>query len=102
MQSGVNMKIIKYQTEEPCEICKSHTENGNALHHIRSRGAYGGDESYNLIPLCKKCHVMVHHLGTSNAASRYPGFKAFLIKHGWDYIEFSNKWFRPGVKSDNK
>lgn len=42
-----------------CAICKS-TE--IELHHIRYGGKYGGRKTYlgNIIPLCKKHHLLVH------------------------------------------
>lgn len=38
-------------------------------HHVRSRAA-GGRES-DLVPLCRACHGLVHHVGPESFATRY-------------------------------
>ena len=42
-----------------CENCWT-TQGPFHVHHIRSRGAGGGDEPQNLISLCFECHRKVH------------------------------------------
>ena len=83
-----------YKCDQPCCVCGSELENGIVWHHIKSRGARGGDEDFNLMPLCKAHHAFVHTIGRSNSASRFAGFKKFLIDNGWTFSEFNNKWSR--------
>ncbi len=47
--------------------------------HIRSRGAGGGDEPDNVIPLCRACHSEQHQMG----------LKAFAEMNGLP-IDFSS------------
>ena len=42
-----------------CEVCAGPAE----AHHIVSRGAGGPDEDWNVLYLCRRCHVEVHALG---------------------------------------
>ncbi|MCR4399116.1 MAG: HNH endonuclease [Firmicutes bacterium] len=48
-----------------CEICGR--PGPTQAHHIRSRGAGGGDEPKNLISLCPECHARVHAGGIPKA-----------------------------------
>jgi len=50
-------KLDKYR----CVLCG--TGYNIHIHHIRSRGAGGGDEIENLITLCFNCHRKVHDIG---------------------------------------
>lgn len=40
-------------------------------HHIRTRGAGGGDEPDNVIPLCRQHHIEVHSQGAKSFAQKY-------------------------------
>jgi predicted restriction endonuclease len=55
-----------------CEICKM---NPVEIHHIKTRGAGGTDEVFNLIALCHEHHTEVHKTGV----------KTFAIKYGLEY-----------------
>lgn len=43
-----------------CEWCGRDTRNGCHVHHVRSRGARGGDVAPNLCSLCYLCHGKFH------------------------------------------
>jgi len=55
----VNKPLIKrIHSIGYCEHCGSRFN--LQVHHIKSRGAMGGDTPYNLILLCYVCHNKVH------------------------------------------
>ena len=41
-------------------------------HHIRTRGAGGSDDSYNLLPLCVSHHREIHTIGCKLFMFRHP------------------------------
>jgi 5-methylcytosine-specific restriction endonuclease McrA len=45
-----------------CHHCKTYMRNTlqNQLHHLKSRGAGGGDTKDNCVILCWKCHRLAH------------------------------------------
>lgn len=70
-----------------CLICRKLAEN----HHIKTRGAGGTDDHWNLALLCRAHHQEIHSRGLSTFAEKYPKFKAYLHSMGWD---FDGKWRR--------
>ena len=62
-------------------------------HHVRSKGAGGGDDWYNIIPLCPDHHTLGgdawHRLGVRSFLGKFPHVKEYLEKSGWEF--FSNK-----------
>lgn len=50
--------IDKIRKLGKCEKCTA--ENSLQVHHIKSKGARGGDVESNLVCLCYTCHRMVH------------------------------------------
>ncbi len=55
-------------------------------HHVKSRGAGGGDTADNLMPLCAEHHREIHQIGPSGMGEKYP-----IIKH----------WFGTAKESKN-
>lgn len=85
----VNQKLIKEIGKHPCLICQSPNPD---VHHIKTRGAFGDDVHYNLVPLCRmQHHREIHSIGTSAFAEKYVMFMAYLIHFGW-FIDGYNKW----------
>jgi hypothetical protein len=52
--------------------------------HVRSQGAGGPDEDWNLIPLTRECHQAQHALGWERFLNRYPKVREALIAKGWE------------------
>lgn len=50
-------------------------------HHLKTKGAGGGDEENNLIPLCAAHHTEIHSSGAHAFFDRYG---CFLDREGWD------------------
>lgn len=41
------------------------------VHHVRTKGAGGGDDLHNLISLCRICHGKVHQVGSKTFFKKY-------------------------------
>jgi hypothetical protein len=65
-----------------CVICKKKAE----LHHIRSRGSSGPDESWNLAPLCRREHQELHQIGQLTFIKKYPIYEKLLRIKGWEIV----------------
>lgn len=64
-----NEKNLERIRKEPCIACS--LKGPNDPDHLRTRGAGGGDELSNLIPLCRLCHIERHRIGLRSFANRY-------------------------------
>jgi len=53
------------------------------VHHIRSRGAGGQDDDFNLVPLCRKCHTEIHMRGAVTFTEENKKFRDFVESKGW-------------------
>ncbi len=51
-------RIVIKEFNGKCGICKN---KGNEVHHILPVSLHGLDETYNLILLCKSCHLKAHN-----------------------------------------
>ncbi len=65
VRSDQNLELVKNQ---PCKVCGKRPVDP---HHIRSRGAGGGDELENLLPLCRQHHVEWHTIGGKSMTKKY-------------------------------
>lgn len=50
-----------------CKVCGRIGER----HHIKSRGAGGGDEDKNILILCRNHHQEIHMIGKKTFAKKY-------------------------------
>lgn len=66
VKSKENIEKVK---EMPCVACGR--SGPSDAHHIRSRGAGGGDELTNLMSLCRICHVEIHKIGRKTFFDKY-------------------------------
>lgn len=55
--------------------------------HIKSKGAGGGDERFNCVPLCRGHHSEQHAQGWYYMAKRYPLLMMVLVQKGWYFID---------------
>jgi 5-methylcytosine-specific restriction endonuclease McrA len=46
-----------------CQRCFNYSKGNIVLHHIKPVKCGGSDANFNLIPLCSKCHKIVHTRG---------------------------------------
>jgi len=57
--------------------------------HVRTRGAGGSDESWNIMYLCREHHTEQHKIGIVTFANKYPVVMYDLNQKGWVF-EFTN------------
>lgn len=55
--------------------------------HIRSKGAGGPDEEWNLISQCRAHHREQHDLNWWRYVKKHPHIMAFLREKGWEWVE---------------
>lgn len=70
-----------------CVVCG---DVATEVHHVKTRGAGGGDEDWNLLPICRRCHVDIHKAGLYTFSRRHRRVFEWLIKKGWECI--NGKW----------
>lgn len=51
--------------------------------HIRSKGAGGPDEEWNLYPGCRSCHQEQHRIGMATFIHRHKNVRAYFESKGW-------------------
>ena len=74
-----------------CVVC---SRQGADPAHLRSKGAGGGDEWFNIIFLCRICHTTQHAKGHVWMSEKYKKYKAALEARGWYLCPVRNKWAR--------
>lgn len=57
-----------------CEVgvAEGHVRYATPPHHLRTRGAGGGDSHENLLALCTECHADLHQVGARTFARMHP------------------------------
>ncbi len=60
-----------------CEACRKPVSGDP--HHIRTRGAGGGDEPENLLRLCYECHQIAHTKGIMILALMHPHIESKVM-----------------------
>lgn len=75
-KSKENLEIIR---AIPCIICGRKSD----ACHIRSIGAGGGDELYNLWPGCRYHHQLQHRFSFKYMADKFPMMDDYLKTNGW-------------------
>ncbi len=68
----------------PCLGCGA--EPPSECHHVKTRGAGGGDHAWNLMPLCTNCHYEWHFTGPSKFLKKRPWVREYLAKLGWKIL----------------
>ena len=81
-----------YRSLEPCLVCGERGENKVTYHHIKSRKSGGGDEIWNLMPLCLRHHNEIHSKGTTSFVKKY-SLETFMTDFGWE--KSMDKWYHP-------
>lgn len=73
---------MNYQTDKPCLVCKTVSVQ-RCFHHVKSRKSGGGDELWNLMPLCLEHHNQVHMSGLNHFANSYNNVRFWLLQNNW-------------------
>ncbi len=66
--------------------CLACGEGPSRAHHIKTVGSGGGDDAWNLLPLCDSDHTMgpnAWHRGIPNFLAAYPWVMDHMSKLGW-------------------
>ena len=71
--------------KEPCAACGTTREVDAA--HIRSKGAGGGDDYWNLLALCRTHHQKQHAVGWFDFAGMSLGVTVALKQRGWVFSD---------------
>ena len=87
-------KEVNFKADKPCCGCGESREDYVCFHHTYTRKAFPEYtwKEWNLMPLCLKCHVMIHKIGTSSMANKFHGVRNWLEKNGWEFCEFKKAW----------
>ena len=67
----------------PCIACGVNPP--NEAHHIKTRGSGGGDDAFNILPLCRLDHILVHQLGDFKFYNAHPHLLEYLHEMGWTF-----------------
>jgi 5-methylcytosine-specific restriction endonuclease McrA len=70
----------------PCLACGTRWR--VEAHHVKPRSQGGGDDWYNVIPLCSNHHTqnaIAWHRGRDRFLKAFPHILEHLIKLGWEY-----------------
>lgn len=91
----MNPKPYHAHLESACIVCGHAGDSFNPIEidHIKTRGSGGSDESFNVWTLCRTHHVEKHY-SLNRFVLRWPKARAWLIKNGWEFDEFLQKWRR--------
>ena len=76
---------IEWARKQYCLACGM--EPPSDPHHIKTRGSGGGDEWWNVIPLCRRCHTGWHQLGWKTFLSKNWNLKVELKTLGWRWMD---------------
>jgi len=92
--------FIKLLKESPCLACGKSVPVD--LHHVRTRGANGPDEYWNMLPLCRADHTRWHYGGPSKFFQKYPHVLTYLLDLGWCVVDGKLRYYVPDRKEDPK
>ena len=65
LESQANLDLMRSYA---CHVCGVTPVD---VHHVRTKGAGGGDDLNNLISLCRVCHTKVHQMGVKTFWKKY-------------------------------
>ncbi len=66
-----------------CDACgKSPSDK----HHIKTRWSGGTDDDFNLIDLCRQCHVAINQLGAVKFIRNNPHLESLFELKGWEIM----------------
>lgn len=71
----VNEDLFEFVKTMQCVACGGC---GGDAHHVTSKGAGGGDEVRNLMPLCREHHTAWHKMGPKKMCEKFPGVRTWL------------------------
>lgn len=85
-----NKKLCNDIRKMPC--CNCNSKGIIDVHHIKTRGAWGDDLEFNLVPFCRNCHINLHKKGTNRFVELNETFKNYIESKGWEFDDYRKKW----------
>ena len=67
---------------------------GVDIHHVKTRGAGGPDEAWNMVKLCHGHHQQLHTMGDKKFSEKHGVYREWLTKNRWKVNPITNKWYR--------
>ena len=89
-QRHIDSHILDMARNRACLVCNR--RGPSDPHHLRSRGAGGGDYEWNVVSLCRSCHTEIHKLGTNRFLEKYGRLRDWMIDRGWVFEAVRGKW----------
>lgn len=89
--------MSSYVNKDPKVLCKACGRMAACFHHVKTRGAGGPDDHWNLMPLCQEHHNEIHMKGNQWMAKSYPSIGRWLWEKGWEWDALRNKFFPPAA-----
>lgn len=86
----VNKQLCDEIRKRPC--CNCGSSGIIDIHHLKTRGSWGDDLEFNLVPLDRKCHVDLHKKGTNRFVELNPAFQVYIMDKGWYWDEYRKRW----------
>lgn len=80
----VDKKLLAFIRTLPCSV-RECFETPIHASHIKTRGSWGGDHSWNVVPHCWK-HHQEWGMSWSKFFEKYPMFKNLLEYMGWEVV----------------
>ncbi len=91
-----NNVVLADVRKKPCSVCRNPAPSDAS--HIRSRGAGGPDQKFNVVPHCRRHHNEWHQIGAKFFFTRYPHFWIQLEEAGW-YFDLQGKLTHPQLEA---
>ena len=80
--------VCQKNISETKSVCSGPVE----YHHIKTFGSGGPDHIYNLMPLCRKHHRMVHDKGNVFMSRNFHNYYENLLDKKWEINPSLMKW----------
>lgn len=77
-------RLLDSYRSMPCLACGARPSDPA---HIKSKGAGGGDDKWNVMPLCRIHHSLQHTKGWWYMAETFILIHGFLVYFGWEFSE---------------
>ena len=77
----VDLKLLEAVRRRACIVCSAKPSDPA---HCKSVKSGGPDYEWNVCALCRRHHAEQHTIGILTFAHKYPQFKSWLKKNGWE------------------
>lgn len=94
-------KLLANVRSQKCVCCMGRGRTQTTpteVDHIKTRGSGGGNQPWNLAPVCVEHHRARHNTGITTFINREPGYRAWMIIMGWEFD--GRRWNPPRPKDE--